>query len=177
MENFDIRNVNKISIVGGSGSGKTTLAIKLGQDLNLPVIHLDSINYKENWVQVDEKVRDSIFLQKANEDKWIMDGTYTATMKERFDKSDLIIFLDYSTFAKLRGVFHRLLTSNKKEKADIPGCIERMNFTFFKFVLLWNHNKRKKIQNLLKNYENKSVILKNRRSLNKWYKNNIFNHK
>ena len=46
---------NKISIVGGSGSGKSTLCEILSRELNLPAIHLDAINFKENWEEIDKR--------------------------------------------------------------------------------------------------------------------------
>ena len=49
---------NRISIVGGSGSGKSTLCNILSKELNLPAIHLDAINYKENWVEMNKEERD-----------------------------------------------------------------------------------------------------------------------
>ena len=92
---------NRISIVGGSGSGKSTLCNILSKELNLPAIHLDSINFNSNWVEIDKAERDKIILEKSNEDKWIIDGNYNKTIKERFNKADLIIWLDYSTFSQL----------------------------------------------------------------------------
>ena len=90
---------NRISIVGGSGSGKSTLCDILSEKFSLPAVHLDSINFKPNWIEIDKNERDKIISAKALEDKWIIDGNYTKTLKLRFEKADLIIWLDYSTFA------------------------------------------------------------------------------
>ena len=84
-------NVSKISIIGGSGSGKSTLANILSNKLNIPAIHLDAINYKDNWVEIDKKERDKIIEEKAEQDKWIIDGNYNKTLKTRLDNADLII--------------------------------------------------------------------------------------
>ena len=100
---------NKISIVGGSGSGKSTLCNILSKELNLPAIHLDAINYNANWVEVDKNKRDQIITQKSLEEKWIIDGNYNKTLKDRFYKADLIIWLDYSTYMQLKGIFKRYL--------------------------------------------------------------------
>lgn len=86
-------NYNRISIVGGSGSGKSTLCNILSKELNLPAIHLDAINFNANWVEIDKNERDKIISTKSSEDKWVIDGNYNKTLKERFDKADLIIWL------------------------------------------------------------------------------------
>ena len=41
--------MERICIIGGSGTGKTTLANNLGKELDLPIYHIDGINYSENW--------------------------------------------------------------------------------------------------------------------------------
>lgn len=73
---------NRISIVGGSGSGKSTLCNILSKELNLPAIHLDAINFLLNWVEIDKIERDKIILSKSMEDKWVIDGNYSKTLKE-----------------------------------------------------------------------------------------------
>lgn len=100
-----IENIKKISIIGGPGTGKSTLANNLGKELNLPVYHLDAIDYFKNWQKRDEKERDEIILEKTAEKKWVIDGTYRGTLEKRVEKSDMIIFLNYSSIAKLKGIY------------------------------------------------------------------------
>ena len=75
--------MNRVCIIGGSGTGKTTLANNLGKDLNLPIYHIDGIHHLKNWEIRDKEERDKIILEKINEEKWIMDGTYHSTLKIR----------------------------------------------------------------------------------------------
>ena len=126
---FDIP-IDRISIIGGSGSGKSTLTNVLTKELNIPAIHLDSINYNANWVETDKNERDAIISSKANEQRWIIDGNYNKTLKERLNRANLIIWLDYSSFAHLKGVLKRIIKNHNKEKPGIPGCKERLDFTF-----------------------------------------------
>lgn len=162
---------NRISIVGGSGSGKSTLCNILSKELNLPAIHLDAINYEPNWVEIDKEERDKIISNKSEEDKWIIDGNYNKTLQERFDKADLIIWLDYSTIKQLNGVIKRYLKTYNKERPEIPGCKERLDFTFIKYVLTYNKKKRPVIVEYLKNMpKEKVLVFKRQKDLNKWLK-------
>ena len=83
------KDVSRISIIGGSGSGKSTLANILSKKLDIPAVHLDAINYKDNWVEIDKTERDKIIEEKANEDKWIIDGNYWITQNLR----EIIIYI------------------------------------------------------------------------------------
>lgn len=165
---FDIL-INRISIIGGSGSGKSTLANILSKELDIPVTHLDSINYNANWVEIDKNERDAIISSKANEQRWIIDGNYNKTLKERLNRADLIIWLDYSSFAYLKGVLKRIIKNHNKEKPDIPGCKERLDFTFIKYVATYNRKKRPIVIELLKDIPTeKLLVFRKQKDLNKW---------
>ena len=169
--------MNRICIIGGSGTGKTTLADNLGEKLNLPVYHIDGIHHLKNWEIRDRNERDKMILEITNKSKWIIDGTYNSTLKERLEKSDFVIYLDYSSFAQAKGVLGRFIKNHGKEKREIPGCNEKMSLKFFLWVLNWRKNKRKKLIESLENIDkNKVHIFKKRRELNKWYKKQ-FNEK
>lgn len=162
---------NRISIVGGSGSGKSTLCNILSKELGLPAIHLDAINYEPNWVEIDKTERDNIILSKAQDDKWVIDGNYNKTLKERFDKADLIIWLDYSTLKQLHGILKRYFTTRNSERPEIPGCKERLEPEFIKYVLTYNKKKRPVILDYLKDIpKEKVLIFKHQKDLNAWLK-------
>lgn len=162
---------NRISIVGGSGSGKSTLCNILSKELGLPAIHLDAINYEPNWVEIDKTERDNIILSKAQDDKWVIDGNYNKTLKERFDKADLIIWLDYSTLKQLHGILKRYFTTRNSERPEIPGCKEHLKPEFIKYVLTYNKKKRPVILDYLKDVpKEKVLIFKHQKDLNAWLK-------
>lgn len=162
---------NRISIVGGSGSGKSTLCNILSKELGLPAIHLDAINYEPNWVEIDKTERDNIILSKAQDDKWVIDGNYNKTLKERFDKADLIIWLDYSTLKQLHGILKRYFTTRNSERPEIPGCKEHLEPEFIKYVLTYNKKKRPVILDYLKDVpKEKVLIFKHQKDLNAWLK-------
>lgn len=167
-----LKDVNKISIIGGPGTGKSTLANNLGRELNLPICHIDAIHHLENWKVRDKVERDKIILEKVNEDKWVIDGTYKDTLEVRIRKSDLVIFLNYSKMARVRGVLSRYLKNKGKDKPEIPGCKEQMNWKFLKQVIKWEKGRKELINKTLEENKDRNIIIfNNRRKLNKWYKN------
>ena len=170
-------NINKIAVIGGSGTGKSTLAKNLGKILSLPVYHIDAMHHLENWVPRDKEERDKMILEKANKPKWVIDGTYKATLEERVKKADMIIFLDYSTIARLKGILGRYFKEKGKERPEIPGCKEKMDFDFIKMTINWKRTKGNTIYEILNKHKDKKILIfKNRRKLNKWYEKE-FNRK
>ena len=100
-----------------------------------------------------------------------MDGNYSSTMKQRFEKADLIIWLDYSTFSHIKGVFKRVFKNLNKEKKEIPGCKEKLDFEFLKCVINYNKSKRHIVLDNLGNIpKDKVLIFKKQTDLNKWLK-------
>ena len=169
---------NRISIIGGAGTGKTTLSNLLSEKYNIPVTHIDGIHHLKNWQVRDKLERDKIILDIVEKEKWIIDGTYKDTIKQRLEKSDLIIWLDYSTFAQIKGILKRFFKNPGKEKPEIPGCNERLNWEFFKYVLKYNRNKRYHVVNALENIDkSKIIIFTKQKALNKWLKEQDINIK
>lgn len=159
----------KIAIVGAPGTGKTTLADKLSEILNIEATHIDGLHHLENWQIRDKSERDKMLLDVVKKDEWIIDGTYASTLKERFEKSDIIIWLDFSTFDEVKGIMERFIKNKGKEKPEIPGCKEKMDWEFFSYVLNYNKEKRNRIVEKLEGIDkNKVLIFKNRKQVNKW---------
>ena len=170
-------NVNRVSVIGGSGTGKTTLATSLSLELSLPIYHLDGLNFFPHWKERSKEERDKLILKKVKEDKWIIEGTYRSTLEQRLKESDLVIYLDYSTFAQIKGILNRYLKIGGQERKEIPGCREHLDIKFLFWVLCWRKNKRTDILKYIQKVDqNKLLIFKSRRQLNKWYKK-TFNKK
>ena len=162
---------NRISIIGGAGTGKTTLSNLLSEKYNIPVTHIDGIHHLKNWQVRDKAERDKIILDIVEKEKWIIDGTYKDTIKQRLEKSDLIIWLDYSTFAQVKGILKRFLKNPGKEKREIPGCNERLNLEFLKYVIDYRKKKRHYVVEALENVDqSKVIVFTKQKDLNNWLK-------
>ncbi|MBQ9762099.1 MAG: DNA topology modulation protein [Oscillospiraceae bacterium] len=159
--------MKRVIIIGCGGAGKSTLARQLGEKLEIPVVHLDKLFWRPNWVQVSQEEFDALHRAALAEDRWIMDGNFNRTIPERLARCDTVIYLDFSRFACLRGVLKRLLTTYGTVRPDMgEGCPERIDWEFLKWVWNFNKNKRTYYYSLLsKTTHAKTIILKNRRQV------------
>ena len=164
--------MERIIIIGCGGAGKSTLARKLGEKLNLPVVHLDSIFWLPGWVEMERDAFDARVRQELRKDKWIIDGNYNRTMPERLQYCDTVIYLDFSRMACLYGIFKRLLTNIGKTRPDMgAGCKEKVDWEFVKWVWNFNKNKRERYYRMLQDAKGvETIVLKNRRMVKRFLK-------
>lgn len=120
--------MKRIMIIGSCGSGKTTLSKQLHKILNLPLIHLDQINWRDNWTTVGREEFDSQLKQEIEKPAWIIDGNYNRTIPLRLEKCDTVIYLDYPRFTYVLGIIKRVVTGYGKSRDDMGGnCPERFD--------------------------------------------------
>lgn len=90
-------------------------------------------------------------------------------MGERLERADLVIWLDYSTINIIKGVLERTIRNFNKEKKELPGCKERIDWHFLKYMITFRIKKRRKIEeNINKIAKEKVIIFYKRKELNKW---------
>ena len=162
--------MKRVIIIGCGGAGKSTLARQLGEKTGLPVVHLDSIFWLPGWVERDRDEFDELVRREMEKDSWILDGNYKRTIQERLSRCDTIIYLDFSRWACLYGIFKRLVTNIGKTRPDMgKGCKEKVDWEFVKWVWNFNKNKRERYYRMLHEAEGKEVvILKNRRMVKRF---------
>lgn len=79
--------------------------------------------------------------------------------------------MDYSTFSQLKGVIKRYFKTYNKQRPEIPGCKERLDFTFIKYVFSYNKKKRPIILDYLNDIpKDKILTFKKQKDLNRWLK-------
>ncbi len=158
---------NRILIIGSCGSGKSTLARSLHQATGLPVVHLDALHWLPGWTERPRDEFDALLTAELQKPRWIIDGNFSRTLPLRLHYCDAVIWLDYNRFVCLWGVVRRVLSSHGRTRPDMgPGCPERFDWDFMKYVWHFNGNNRKKLESLLNGTPGMAVFrIKNRRAL------------
>ncbi len=86
--------MQRVVVVGTSGSGKTTVAARIGEELGLLHIELDSIHWLPNWTELpDEEFRTQV-AEKITVDRWVADGNYKPVRDLLWRRADTLVWLD-----------------------------------------------------------------------------------
>ena len=162
--------MERIVIIGCGGAGKSTLARRLGEKLDIPVVHLDKLWWKPGWVESTPEEFDEKLAAELEKPQWIIDGNFNRTMPQRLGKCDTVIYLDFSRLACLMGVFKRIITTHGKVRPDMgEGCPERFDVDFLKWIWYYNRNNREGNYRLLNEAEGiGTIVLKNRRMVRRF---------
>ncbi len=138
-----LEGARRISVVGCGGAGKSTFSKRLGEILDIPVIHLDSFFWKPGWEEPPRDEWGKIVAELIGREAWVMDGNYGGTMDARLAASDAAVFLDMPRSTCLRRVVSRRFRYAGKPRPDMaPGCPEKVEWQFLKYV--WNYPKTRR---------------------------------
>lgn len=110
--------------------------------------------------------------KELKKERWIVDGNYSRTLKERLKRCDTVIYLDYPRRICLLGAIKRVLSNYGKVRLDMAeGCPERFDIEFIKWI--WNFNKthRNYLYKILKKEKEKDIyIFTKRKQCNEFLK-------
>ncbi|HVZ02541.1 MAG TPA: hypothetical protein VHA35_23750 [Dongiaceae bacterium] len=158
-----------ILVVGCAGAGKSTLARALGARYGLPVVHLDRHYWRAGWVAPDETAWQAEVARLIQEPAWVMDGNYSRTMPQRLQMADAVVHLDLPRWLCMLRVLRRIALGHGRCRADVaPGCPERLDWAFLKWVWNYPRRTRPKTQALLRDFPRTVVELGSAAAVRSW---------
>lgn len=166
----------KIAILGYSGSGKSTLARKLGFRFNLPVLHMDQINFLPGWIERDRNELRASLEHFLENDNWVIDGNYFSfCLERRLEEADQIILMLFPRRICFLRILKRYLENrNSVRDSSAPGCKEKIDFEFLKWIFIDGRTAgiRARYNEIAAGNPDKTVIFKTQRQLNYYLKAN-----
>ncbi|MGM0898920.1 MAG: topology modulation protein [Bacillota bacterium] len=146
--------MQRIMVIGVSaGAGKSTFARRLGEAMKLPVHHLDVYYWQPGWVETEEKEFQRKQQELANEPRWIIEGNYNSTVDIRLAACDALIQLQLPLWRCLWRVVKRRIQYRKQARPDVaPGCPEKLDYEFLKFIVTTYRGRQKSQHHLIKEF-------------------------
>ena len=130
--------MKRVAILGPAGAGKSRLARELSEILDLPVVHLDRLYWKPNWVPTPDPEWEAIQRREIERESWIADGIQEERVMPRLwlDTADTIVFIDASPLACVWRVTRR--RRDPRNVPEMPADCEPAPFyrAFPKFLRL-----------------------------------------
>ncbi|MBM3958087.1 MAG: AAA family ATPase [Gemmatimonadetes bacterium] len=127
--------MRRVLVIGNAGTGKTTLAVRLGEALGLPVIHLDALYRKPGWQSTPRDEWRATLSDLVERDAWVMDGNYHSSLDVRLPEADTVVLLDLPRRFCIWRVITRWLTHIGRTRPDMaPGCPERVDWEFLRWI-------------------------------------------
>jgi adenylate kinase family enzyme len=128
----------RIVILGGAGTGKSTLARKLGERLQLPVVHLDLLYWRPGWQEPDTAGFRARVAAAIAGDDWVSEGNYRETFDLRLPRADTVIILQAPRWLRLARALRRPFFPSRRSALP-EGCPDRFDWGFLKFI--WRFDK------------------------------------
>lgn len=118
--------IHKIAVVGNIAGGKTRLSRSLAARYNLPITHVDSIQFIPGMqIRPFKETRD-VLLQVAGGEQWLIDGYGPLEIIEkRFQAADRVVFIDFPLWRHQWWCFKRQVKNLWSRRPELPeGCSE-----------------------------------------------------
>ena len=150
--------MTRVAVIGAGGAGKSTFARKLGDRLDLPVMHLDRLYWRPGWVPTPPEEWRERQARLVAEPRWIIDGNYGATLDLRLQAADVVIFFDVPRRVALCGALLRWLRGRGRE-LQAPGCPERLDVEFLRWIWRYRHDSRPRVLAALRDHAGSAEVI------------------
>lgn len=152
--------MQKIIVIGSGGAGKSTLAVRLGECLGLPVVHLDALYWQPGWAATPKPEWQEKVTKLVKADTWVMDGNFSGTMDIRLAACDTVIFLDVPRIVCVWRALNRWVKYWRRTRPDMgAGCPEKVDWDYLRWIWTYSVIRKPNILAMLEHVRNTKCVL------------------
>lgn len=160
-------SVKKIAVIGNSCGGKTRLSHQLAEKYNLPVIHVDQIQYLEGLKFRPYQESIQILSNIHNQPEWIIDGFGPLDiLEDRLRHADHIYMIDLPIYWHYLWAIKRVLSNLwQKQRSELPARSSERSlnhiFKLFKTIYQVHTKMRPELLRILARdeFKNKTTLI------------------
>lgn len=161
-----ILSMKRILVIGCPGAGKTYFAKALSKIIDLPVVHMDNLYWNKDKTSISKEELEEKLLPYLKEEKWIVDGNYHDTLKQRLEYATDVFFLNMSREECIEGILERI----DQPRDDIPWVETKKDAVeLIEWTIDYETRTKADEEKLLKKYKKVNVhILNSREEVNQY---------
>lgn len=126
----------KLFIFGPPGAGKSSLALGIGEQLNLPVYHVDHYFFKGPDIHLPADEALQVLKEAIPEEDWIVEGNHGAAIDFLAGQAEHVILLEVHPLICVFRVIKRYFQNDPAlKKAISAGWKETFSWQFIRFIL------------------------------------------
>jgi adenylate kinase family enzyme len=140
--------MQRIIVIGCQGSGKTHLALKLGQKLGLPVIHLDVLYWLPGWKPSDKTSFRTRVADAIAGEAWVIDGSFSGLAFDlTLARADTLVVIDRPRWLCQWRIATRSAFARDRTRPDLPkGCPEQFDWKLMREAWRYDADRRPVIE-------------------------------
>ncbi|MEL7464412.1 MAG: AAA family ATPase [Pseudomonadota bacterium] len=142
----------RIAVLGPSNAGKSTLAAALSAKLGAPVVHLDQLRFEPNtdWVMRSDDEFAALHDRAAAEERWIIEGNYSALFPTRLGRATGVIIADAPTGRRLLRYLRRTLFHRDRRVGALEGGRDSLKWEMIDWILIKSRRSAEKSERIVR---------------------------
>jgi len=155
----------RILIIGDGGRGKSTFAEKLSKKIGIPFFSVDDFFWKIKFSEEADKQQSLEAIEKVYEkEEWIVDGGSRPLIKTGIEKADIIYYLEFKNIIpQYYSLIRRSLKRDYESWTDLWKMLRHVTYKRYKKGY---GNHMPTIEEMIKPYKEKIIILSSRKAIN-----------